>query len=240
VSGVPTAPVIDDPLLVSVILPVFNGERFVRDTIESVLRQTYRPLDVVVVDDGSTDGSMGIIRTFRQIRWVSHPNCGVSAARNTGVEASSGPFLAFIDQDDLWLPDKIEQQMRVLREDPSVDYVLTWQTRFVQPGVPRPAWVRPESIDVPLRAFDPSALLVRRSSFLRVGVFDVSYATAPDADWFFRAKDAGLRGECVPAVLVSRRIHAANSSRNPSGTAELRRVARASIMRQRHQRAPRV
>jgi glycosyltransferase involved in cell wall biosynthesis len=222
--------------LVSIVVPVFNGELFLRETLESVRRQTYRPIEIVVVDDGSTDGSAAIASLYPEIRWIWQPNSGVGAARNAGVGASEGAFVAFIDQDDLWLPHKIERQMDMLLGDGSVDYALTLQARFLQPGMAAPAWVRPGTIGVPLRAFDPSVLLVRRTSFLRVGRFDASYATGPDSDWFFRAKDAGLKAAWVDEVLVSRRVHASNASADPSGAAELRRIAHASIVRQRRLR----
>ena len=219
--------------LVSVIVPVHNGERFVGEALASVMNQTCQPLEVLAIDDGSSDRSVAIIQSFPTVHCIVQPNAGVGAARNRGVQESTSEFLAFLDQDDIWLPGKIEAQLRLALADPSLDYVLTWQKRFLQHGTERPKWARPGTIDVPLKAADPSALFVRRSSFLRVGLFDPSYTMAPDSDWFFKAKDLGLRSAWLPDVLLLRRVHAENNSRFALGSAELRRVALGSIRRQR-------
>ena len=220
--------------LVSVIIPVHNGEAFLADTLESALAQRYGSLEVIAVDDGSTDGSAAVLAAFRDIRTISLANGGVAAARNAGIAAATGDFLAFLDQDDLWLSGKIEAQMALLLQDPTLDYVLTLQRRFLHPGVAAPAWARPETLEAPARGFDPSALLARRSAFDRVGTFDTRFVQASDSDWFFRATDAGLRMAFVPEPLTLRRIHAENNSRFVSDSRrEFRRVAMESIRRKR-------
>jgi glycosyltransferase involved in cell wall biosynthesis len=223
------------PPLVSVIIPVHDGERFVAEAIGSVIAQTYRPLEIIAVDDGSTDGSAAIVRAFPGVRYLHQPNRGVGAARNRGVAAATGEAVAFLDQDDLWLPDKIARQMRRLADDPSADYALVRQSRFLDASATAvPAWINPALLNTELEGREPSALLVSRATFDRVGAFDESYRHNSDSDWFFRASEAGLRAGVVPAVLLLRRVHGANSSAATAlSQREIRRVALASIRRRR-------
>jgi glycosyltransferase involved in cell wall biosynthesis len=224
----------DSHPLVSVVVPVYNGERFLGACLESVFAQTWQAIDVVAVDDGSTDGSADVMTRFPDLRCLAQSNQGVAAARNRGIHAARGEIIALIDQDDLWLPGKIAAQMQVLLADPAVDYVLTRQERFLEDGIATPTWVRPHSLDGPVGGFEPSAALIRRAAFDRVGLFDTRFVQGSDAEWFFRATDAGLRVAVVDAPLLRRRIHADNNSRfTERSAAELRRIAFESIRRKR-------
>jgi glycosyltransferase involved in cell wall biosynthesis len=220
--------------LVTVVVPVHNGERHLADTLESALAQTYGRLEVIVVDDGSTDGSASVAQRFDQVRLLTQTNQGVAAARNAGVIRGRGSFIAFMDQDDLWMPDKISAQILALLGDPAAGYALTLHRRFVTPGQVRPAWVQPEWLERDLSGSEPSALLVRRSVFERVGPFNTGFSQASDVDWFFRASELQIKAALVPRALVLRRIHDANNSRLVSKTtADIRRIAIESIRRRR-------
>src|ERR1043165_3045241 len=120
--------------LVSVIIPVYNGARHLRAALESVFAQTYRSFEVIVVDDGSVDESAIIAQSFPEVRYIHQTNCGVAAARNHGIEAARGEFLAFLDQDDLWTPDKLRLQIEYLLSHPEIGYTLTRQKFFLDPG----------------------------------------------------------------------------------------------------------
>src|SRR2546425_4156042 len=99
------------PPSVSVVIPVYNGEQYLAEAIQSVLDQTYRNFEVIVVDDGSTDGSASVVKKYGEtIRYVHHSNGGVCKTRNTGIAVTQGTYLGFLDQDDLWLPDKLAVQ----------------------------------------------------------------------------------------------------------------------------------
>src|SRR4051812_26931964 len=111
--------------LISVIIGVFNGEPYLREAIESVLAQTYSPVELIVVDDGSEDATGALATGFgRRLHYVRQPNGGMGAARNTGLSLATGDYLAFLDADDRFLPDKLERQMAVFEADPSVDMVF--------------------------------------------------------------------------------------------------------------------
>jgi glycosyltransferase involved in cell wall biosynthesis len=219
--------------LVSVVLPVHNGERFLGEAIQSVLDQTYGPIELIVVDDGSPDRCAAIARSYSQVRLVEQANQGVGAARNAGVAAAHGDFLAFIDQDDIWLPEKIHAQIRMLDDD-SIDYCLVHEQRFLEPSEVLPVWMKPELLSTPLLTFDPSVMLVRRRTLARVGLFNPAFVQASDADWCFRASELGMKYAVAPGTLVRRRIHTHNNSRFVSrNKAELRRIAYASMKRRR-------
>ena len=120
------------PPLVSVIVPVYNGETTLPDTVESVLRQTFQNFELIIIDDGSTDGTLRWLRSVRdsRLRVFSYPNGGLSVARNRGIERSRGEFISFIDSDDLWTPDKLELQLQALRQQPQAALAYSW-TAFV-------------------------------------------------------------------------------------------------------------
>lgn len=218
--------------LVSVIIPVYNGERYLAEALQSVLVQTYQPVEVIMIDDGSVDESAAMARSFPMVQLYSQPNQGVAAARNRGLKLARGEWLAFLDQDDLWLPDKLSRQMARLQHQPKAECVLTQQLIFLEAGFERPAWLRPELLDQAQPGLTPSTLLAHRSVFAKVGEFDLGHSTASDVDWFFRARDAGIALETVPRPLVRKRVHSGNQSRLVKALhAEYLQIARKSIRR---------
>lgn len=112
--------------LVSIVIPVFNGEQFIRTALESVAAQTYPSIEIIAVDDGSTDSSVDVVNSFgRDVLLVRQPNRGVAAARNEAIARARGEFIAFLDQDDWWLPRKLEEQVSLCRNDPRIGLVHT-------------------------------------------------------------------------------------------------------------------
>ena len=230
-----TVPVEDPPThnpLVSVIVPVYNGERYLAATLESVLAQDYRPLELLVVDDGSTDGSAAVARSFPGARLVQQRNAGAATARNTGIAESRGDLLAFLDSDDLWLPRKLSLQVGYLVSHPETGFVLTRQRIVLEPGLPKPAWLKPELLANDSVGYLPSTLLVRRNVFAKIGLFNPQFVPSEDAEWFFRARDAGVPMGVVEEVLLEKRVHSANLSHGTAvSQAQLLRAARSSIAR---------
>ena len=195
-------------LLVSVVVPVYNGERFLGEALDSVLSQAYEPLEVIVVDDGSTDDS-GAVAQSRPVRYLRRAHEGVSAARNAGIAAAQGELIAFIDADDLWAPDALATQVRHLLAHPSTGIVLGQMRIVVEPGTPRPPWYRPEWESATVPSSQPVA---RRSVFEEIGGFDPSYRMAEDIDWLARAQEAGVERAVLPDVVLIYRLHGANST----------------------------
>ncbi|HTA96328.1 MAG TPA: glycosyltransferase family A protein [Solirubrobacteraceae bacterium] len=198
--------------LVSVIVPVHRGERFLAEALDSIEAQTHRPLETIVIDDGSPDESAAIAEARHWVRLLRQRQLGVPVARNAGLAAAEGEFIAFLDQDDLWHPQKLERQLELLRARPDVDIVFTKMEVVLMDGIQRPPWCRPEWLQVPPPAFLPSAWLVRRSAFERIGVFDPGFSSGCDTDWLVRAGEAGLRNETLDDPLIRWRIHGANGS----------------------------
>jgi glycosyltransferase involved in cell wall biosynthesis len=204
----------DHPSLVSAIIPVYNGERYLADAIESVLAQEYRPLELIVIDDGSSDGSAAVARRFAQVRYHYQPNGGIGAARNRGLELAQGAFIAFLDADDVWTPQKLAVQLQAFADDPEVDIVSGHVLQFPSPELDEPAIrkIRCPSEPLPGHAF--GAMLIKRGAFRRVGPVTMDHEKAECVDWCLRAKDLGLRLGMLPGVVLRRRLHDANHGIN--------------------------
>lgn len=216
---------------------VYNGQRYIREALDSIFAQNYRPIEVIVVDDGSTDETAAIAQSYTEVRYIYQTNQGVATARNAGVRAARGEFLAFLDADDVWAPNKLERQVEYLRRHPHVGYVIAKMRPFLEPGTNRPPWVPETYLSTDIPAYSACALLVRKSVFEDVGFFDTSYRYSDDSDWFFQANDAGIPMAILPETLLYRRIHDANitNSNTKTMSSEMLRVLRASIQRKRRQ-----
>jgi len=218
--------------MVTVIIPVYNGEEHLAKAIESALAQRYRPLEIVVVDDGSTDASLDIARSYAQVRVVHQTNQGHAAARNAGLAVRRGECVAFLDADDTWHPDKLHTQMTYLDEHPELGYVICRMQVFLEPGTEWPSWLNKDHYVRAPAGFVPSALVARQWVFEEIGGFDVSYRHGNDSDWFFKARDAGIPMGVVPQVLLFKRVHSANMSHAVDEmTSDILRVVRSSLVR---------
>jgi glycosyltransferase involved in cell wall biosynthesis len=221
------------PPLVSVTIPVYNGERFLARALESVLGQDYAALDVTVVDDGSTDGSAAIAARY-PVRCLRRDNGGVAAARNTGIQVARGDLLAFLDQDDVWLPGKLSLQVAHLIERPQLGFVLARQRIVLEPGTARPAWLSAEMLAQDHVGYFPGTLLARRRVFAEVGLFHVAAPPAEGADWFARARDAGVAMAVLPHVLLEKHVHQDNQGHDVARVrAGVLRALHASVRRKR-------
>jgi len=220
-------------LLVSVIVPVFNGGRYIRAALQSAFGQEYRPIEVIVVDDGSTDNTAEVVRSFKDLTSLHQSNQGVPAARNVGISIAQGEFIAFLDADDLWTRDKLTTQITWLLEHPDIAYVTAKFRNFLEKDVKRPWWVKEEHLLEDQKGGVPN-LVVRKSVFEEIGVFDANCRSGSDLEWVLRAKDAGMIGATLPHTLLHRRIHDSNLSYQwQGGSALMLKSLKASIDRQR-------
>ena len=198
--------------LVSAIVAVYNGERFLGAALESIYAQDYQPIEVIVVDDGSEDGTARIARSLSGVRYLFQENQGPAAARNAGIAVAGGEFVAFLDHDDLMAPNKLRLQVGFLQDHPEVGCVLTRQAIFLEPGTVRPPWLQRDSILGDLGGVQPLSALVRRTVFERVGLLDPAYRLAEGTEWFARVREAGVKIALLPEVLLYRRVHGSNLS----------------------------
>lgn len=211
--------------LVSVVVPAYNAEMFIDEAVRSVLIQTYTELELIVVDDGSTDHTIKKVRGAAdpRVRVISQPNAGVSSARNRGIQASSGAYVAFLDSDDTWLPHKLATQVAALAREPSwgavgslVHYISPSGRVLGVGGYPIGKAERAVVAGAQFMPFAVSSLLIRRTTLCEVGLFDESLqhdipGQVEDLDFLARVASAAELG-CVPEVLGGYRVHGASAT----------------------------
>jgi len=198
--------------LVSVILPVHNGERFLADALASVRAQAYAPLEVIVVDDGSTDDtSRRLAAMSDEVRVERQERQGPGAARNHGLRLARGALIAFLDADDVWPPGTLRRHVAYLVAHPGIDIaqglIQQWRLDPTAPG--RVFEVASE----PYQFINLGSAVYRRAVFERVGDFDAALWENEDTDWFFRAWEAGVTKAVLPEVALYYRQHDDNLSR---------------------------
>ena len=228
----------DVPPLVSVVIAVRNGERFLSSAVESVLEQDYQPFEIIVVDGHSTDRTAEIVRSYRQLRYVSQANRGVADAWNVGIDASRGELIAFLSHDDRWTPDKLRVQVSYMQTHREVEYTIARVKFVLQPGFSVPPGFRRELLEGDHVGQLMETLVVWKSLFTRIGKFDPNLRTAEDADWYARANDARVPRAVLPQVLLIKRVHDENTSLNdPVGNQNLLTALKRSVDRKRSQEA---
>lgn len=201
--------------LISCIVPVFNGERYLEKTLDSILGQTYQPIEIIVVNDGSTDKTKTIVDKYsNKVSYYWQLNAGTAAARNRGLDVAKGEFVAFLDADDLWHPKKLEIQIDRFKANPKLDFCITNVQNF---WIPELAEEEKQFKDhyrsQPLPGYTTHTLLARQTLFEKIGQFNITLRHSDDTEWFLRASEQGSFMELLPDVLVFRRIHQNNLSR---------------------------
>lgn len=203
------------PDLVTCVIPVFNGEKYLAEAIDSVLSQTHSVIEIVVVDDGSTDSTPEILKNFgAAVRSVRQENAGPAAARNRGIEQAKGEYIAFLDADDLWLAEKTAVQLLRFEDLPGPSTCTCLMQNFWAEELKEEA-ARMKDTDTARPQPGPSqTMIARREAFDLVGLFDASMTHRDTQDWIVRAREAGVRFDHIDEVLVHRRIHESNMSRS--------------------------
>lgn len=205
---------------VSVVIPAYNAERFLRATLESLRAQTFRDFQTAVVDDGSTDNTGGVVREYPEVRLVTQPNAGVAAARNRGMRETRSEWVAFLDADDLWRPEKLRRQIEGARNSGAGAIFCELQTvDAAGHEIPEPEHRTSLEME-PLLLHDASipqgtssTLLVRRSVLESVGGYDESLATMADWDLLIRLRQV-TTFESVPERLAAYRRYPGTMSRS--------------------------
>lgn len=217
--------------LVSVVIPAFNGEAYLAQAIHSVLDQDYPRVELIVVDDGSSDRSAEIAESFAEVYLLRQPNRGNAAARNAGIDLARGDRIALLDQDDIWLPSKLTRQSELLDELEESGVCICQQRFQFEEGVECPPWLHPKLRQDHL-GYAPSCWMVSKDLFGRIGRFDNSFKFGSEVDWLFRATEQGVRTVKVPETLVLRRVHAGNQSNQLARMKEeMLRLVRSSVKR---------
>ena len=181
--------------LISVVIPVYNGEKTIKETIESILNQTFSDFELIIINDGAQDSTLEIVSTIQdpRVKVFSYPNAGLSASRNRGIKLATGEYIALIDADDLWRPDKLEAQFLALQANPKAAVAYSW-TDFIDESsqVLRQGCYISASGDIYANLLVVNFLengsnpLIRKQAFTEVGTFDESLGNAADWDMWLR------------------------------------------------------
>jgi glycosyltransferase involved in cell wall biosynthesis len=223
---------------ITVILPVYNGEKYVTQALESILSQTHRPQEIIIIDDGSTDGTAAVAKGFGDTaQYHYQPNQGAGAARNNGVTLAQGDFLAFLDADDLWVEDKLARQRQAFTTDPDLDIVFGHVQQFHSPELPDAV---KQQIKIPAEIMSGQhvgAMLIKREAFLTVGLFRIDWEIGEFIDWYARAEELELKRLMLPDVVMKRRLHkASQGTYKRKHQKEYVRVLKAALDRRRKMR----
>lgn len=212
------------PPLVSVIIPTYNRKAMLRGAVDSVLKQTYRDWELIVVDDGSTDGTGDDLRARfdARVRLVAQPRRGVAAARNLGVHSARGAYIAFLDSDDFWLPRKLERQIDFMQE--TAAEISQTEEIWIRNGIrvnPKKKHRKPSGdvfrASLELCLVSPSAVLLTRDLFDRAGAFDESFPVCEDYDLWLRIARHHPIDLLSEPLVVKRGGHADQLSRSTWG-----------------------
>lgn len=198
---------------ISLIMPVFNGEAFIAEALESVLRQGRPPDEIIVVDDGSSDRSAEIAVGFEGVRVVRTLHRGLPAARNRGLEEASGGLIIIFDADDLLPADALAFLSGTLADEVMVDIAIGRVQLIGAAEHPEDGMLRVQTITRPFYSFTFGGSLIRRRAFDKVGRFDEAMEYCDDVDWFLRAREAGCSFSFQEQVTLYYRRHAGNMTR---------------------------
>lgn len=199
--------------LVSVIIPVYNTEKYLAESIESIFCQTYRPVELIVVDDGSTDGSAAVAQRYiPRLTYLSQEHSGSSAARNTGLQVAHGDFYSFLDADDIWTENKLMLQFAAFQSNTDLDAVFGQVEQFYSPELDEKFHERVHCPHDWKPGYCSSTMLVKRQAFWKVGIFDPDVAIGEDMDWYMRAQESGLHMIMLPDMVYRRRLHGDNKT----------------------------
>jgi glycosyltransferase involved in cell wall biosynthesis len=216
-----------DRPLVSVIMAAYNAEQYVADALESVRAQDWQPLEVVVVDDGSTDRTAEIVRSFPEVVYVRQENAGPSAARNAAVARSTGELVANFDSDDLLPPSRVRLQAEYLVAHPEVGACFGRQE-----WLNAPEWMARDSVYGDLDGIPLSSAMFRREVLDRLGGYDPSFVHGEDMDLLVRMREQGIAYHVLPDVVLFRRYHEASLTGGRSPHTPLLRSLRAKMERE--------
>ena len=200
--------------LISVIIPTYNAANYLPVAINSVLAQNYQPLEIIVVDDGSTDNTADVVSSFGTAitSYTYQENGGPSAARNTALAQAHGEFVASIDADDWWSEDKLSKQLALLQANPNRGIVLGL-LQYMRPATLSQLGPYQPYLD-PWAGKSFGAALIRRTVFDQVGLLDLEMIYFEDVDWFLRADEAGIMRHTMSETTLFYRRHAHNMTRD--------------------------
>lgn len=202
-------------ILISVIIPTYNSANYISESINSILSQSFNNVEIIIVDDGSTDDTKQIVsKTDKRIYYYSQEHKGISAALNKAVKLSNSSFLSFLDADDLWYPNKLELQLSFLLNNQDIDMVFGHVVHFISPELSREEMDHVKCPQNAMPGYSRSAMLIRKESYLQAGSFSEKYSVGEFIEWYSRAQEIGLKSYLLSDLVLKRRIHKQNTTMN--------------------------
>lgn len=222
--------------LVSCVVPVFNGERYLAEALDSIIAQADQNLEILIIDDGSTDKTAEVAAGYGDtVTYIHQSNAGPAVARNTGITAAKGEFIAFLDADDTWVADKLERQLARFYARAELGICAAHNQNFWEPELEEEERrLRAQGAGEPQPGVFPT-MLIRHRVFDTVGLLNPDLKHRDSMEWLGRAQEAGIVMETMPDVLLNRRLHLANISREEAAAdpAEMLRALKERLDRKR-------
>lgn len=190
--------------LISVIVPVYNGSKYLAQALESIKVQDYKRFEVIVIDDGSTDNTAQIATSY-PVRYSHQAHSGLGAALNHGIKLARGDYFSFLDADDVWVKTKLQRQLACFKKDPALDMVFGYVSEFKDTNGKK-SKVR----SLVRGSLMKGTMLIKREAFFRVGLFEVKWHLGDFIDWYLRAYELKLKSYTLPNIIYKRRIHENN------------------------------
>lgn len=221
--------------LVSAIIPVYNCSKYISEAINSILNQNYQPIEIIIIDDGSTDNTKEVVKGFsNSIRYFYQNHAGPSKALNYGLKEAKGNYIALLDADDFWISDKITIQMDILINNPEIDIVFGHVEQFFSPELSQDIQKR---ISIPqkiIKGYIKGTMLAKKEVFSQIGLFDEKLILGEFIDWYLKTTENDIKSFMCPEVLMKRRIHTTNMGiTQKSSRSDYVKVLKASLDRRR-------
>jgi len=196
---------------ISVIMPVHNAENYIEEAINSVLSQSVKPMELIIINNSSTDNTVKVVEKFGDhVKFKTQEDKGAAGGRNAGIKLSTGSFITFIDADDFWTPNHQDILLSAFEEDPELEIAMGLVEQFVSPELVETSKHIINEESKILKGYHPGAILIKRSSFDKVGLFNESLELGEVIEWFFKAKEAKLKIKIIDEVVYKRRLHETN------------------------------
>lgn len=194
---------------ISVIIPNYNYGHYLADALDAIEQQSYPPQEIIVIDNGSTDHSLEVLQPYKQrIQYLALPsNLGASYARNVGATLATCEYLAFLDADDLWLPNKLEAQINILKNETKPLLVFTLVQNFYSPHMPIAYQTILKCSDAIQPGVMASTLMLSRHLFFKIGPFNTTLMYGEFIEWYHRAHSMRIPTHIIPELFTKRRIH---------------------------------
>ena len=198
--------------LISVLIPTYNNGKYIKQAIESVYAQSYDNIEIIVIDDGSTDNTKEVLKRYKNIKYFYIEHKGIPFARNVALEKAKGEYIAFLDSDDYWLPEKLNTQIQYFKDHPNCEIVFTkYENFFEEENIKKNKRAINEKKREAMEHHILPSALIKKSLFEKYGVFDENFQIGEDSEFIYRMTKKGVNfNYFIDKVFYMRRFHGKN------------------------------